>query len=120
MGLPSRSAPEELDPFESPAGADWLDPLIEPYVRALQEQGVSTFESCQETEGHGRSGIGYYPPWIRFHADAPGGAYKAVGIALEIGLPVTSLRQEWRVSDGLLVGPTWRMEFRPFSKSPCR
>ena len=96
-----------------------LDPLIAPYVRLLNEHGIETVESCQMTDGHmdGLPGDGL--PWIDFRGDA-GAGYRAVGVALEFGLPVVRLIREWSVLDHALDGPVWRIKFKPFSNGHCQ
>lgn len=90
-----------------------IDPLIEPYVRTLQDAGIETVESCQATHGH-MGGLHNPLPWIRFVGGA-GAGYKAVGIALELGWPVVELAREWDVLDCALEQPVWRLKFRRFS-----
>ena len=80
-----------------------LDPLIAPYVRILNRGGIETIESCQCTEGHmasdGRMPDGPHSwPWFRFIGGA-GAGFKAAGIALECGWPVTRVYRQWNVMD---------------------
>ena len=84
-----------------------LDPKIEPIVRVLQEHGVHTVQSCQGGEGHS-----YDKPTVEF-SGVHGEGYRALGIAIIHGFPVTKFSQKWRVSDGILSGPYWAMEFNP-------
>ena len=89
--------PEDYDPP--------LDPDIAPYVAALLEAGVETFESCQGGEGHA-----FPEPTIRFHGLREEGL-RAAAAAFEAGLPVSHLRRVWDVIDGELTGPHWEMVF---------
>ena len=81
-----------------------IDPLVAPHVRALQDAGVETFESCQGGPGHASD-----QPMIRFFGDAQEG-YRAIAVALDAGIPVASLNREWPVIDGELTGPYWRLD----------
>jgi hypothetical protein len=83
-----------------------LDPVIAPFVEALRENGVETFESCDGGEGHA-----YAEPSIRFHGQR-GEGFRALAIALERGLPVDTLRRLWDIIDGEPKGPYWEMTFR--------
>ena len=61
-----------------------LDPGIEKAVKALRAAGI---ESCEGGEGH------CYPePTIRFHSEQSEG-FRALSIAMQAGLNVTSLRR---------------------------
>jgi hypothetical protein len=82
-----------------------LDPGIRPYVLALREAGIETFESCQGGEGHA-----FPEPTIRFHGGI-GEGFKAFGVARERGLPVFKVRLSYTVQDGVLTGPWWEMVF---------
>ncbi len=98
------------DLFGCPPSDDYIDPLIEPFVRVLQKNGIETFESCQGTEGHC-----FKYPTIRFRGNA-GTGYQVVGIALALGWPVTCLQRTWQVADCALVeGGDWLVEFRSFA-----
>lgn len=89
-----------------------LDPGIAAFVRALQEDGVETYESCQGGKGHC-----FFEPTIRFSGSQYEG-YRAFAVAKMKGLPVSNLRRFWSVQDGELVGPQWEMTFsRPHSRS---
>jgi hypothetical protein len=83
-----------------------LDPGIRKIVSALRERGGETFESCQG--GHGHS---YPEPTVRFHGES-GAGFIALGVALELGLPVLSLRRVYQIVEGLPTGPWWEMTFR--------
>lgn len=82
-----------------------FDAGIRRAVRILIEQGVETFESCEGGDGHG-----YPEPTIRFHGGQAEG-FRAVGVALQNGLPVSSLRRYWQIEDGEPNGPHWEMTF---------
>lgn len=84
-----------------------LDPGIKPYVIALREGGIETFESCEGGEGHACP-----EPIVRFHGAAHGAGFKAFAVAQECGLPVLSLRLAYGVDGGVLTGPYWEMTFR--------
>lgn len=83
-----------------------LDPGIAPYVQALVEGGIETYESCQGGAGHA---VG--EPMVRFHGNSAEG-FKALAVALSAGLPVVDLRRFWQVVDGEPCGPYWEMSFR--------
>lgn len=93
------------DNFE--AGLDLaIDPGIRPYVLALREGGVETFESCQGGAGHA-----FAEPTIRFHGPVSAG-FKAYAVALDRGLPVAALRLSYPVDGSqMLTGPWWEMVF---------
>ena len=116
----TNAAPEGADPWnpvECPPSDHYLDPLIAPWVRILNEHGIATSESCQATPGHfGRDALGF--PWILFKGPSWVG-YQALAVAMEFGWPVSQLRREWRMRDGELQGPEWRLTFAPFSRAPC-
>lgn len=82
---------------------DALDEGIRNAVRVLAEAGVETFESCQGGDGHA-----YAEPTIRFHGERSAG-FRALAVALESGLKVTSLRRTWPVNDGEPTGPCWEI-----------
>lgn len=82
-----------------------LDPGIEHAVLALREEGVETFESCEGGPGHA-----YLEPTVRFHGEPPEG-YRALSVALQAGLKVTSLRRIWLVEGAEASGPYWEMTF---------
>lgn len=82
-----------------------LDPGIRPYVEALNQAGVETFESCEGGEGH------CYPrPTIRFHGHRSEG-FRALAVALQHDFPVADLRRTWPLIDGEPTGPHWEMTF---------
>ena len=82
-----------------------LDAGIRPYVEALQTSSVETFESCEGGEDHA-----FLEPTIRFFGNT-GEGFRALGVALGLGLPVAELRREWPVLDGEPTGPYWSMTF---------
>jgi len=83
-----------------------LDIGIEPFVVALNRAGVETFESCDAGEGHA-----FPEPTVRFHGDDAEG-FRAMAVAMDLGLPVDELRRAWRVERTGPVGPWWELTFR--------
>ena len=86
--------------FDSP-----LDSGIKPYVETLVAAGIETYESCQGGEGHA-----FPEPTIRFHGGSAEG-FRALSVALQHGLPVSSLRRVWVLNDREPTGPTWELTF---------
>lgn len=86
--------------FEPP-----LDPGIKRAVLILREEGVETYESCEGGQGHA-----YPEPAVRFYGDRFEG-FRALGIALQHDLHVSSLRRIWNIIDGEPVGPDWEITF---------
>lgn len=84
-----------------------LDNGIKPYVLALREGGVETFESCEGGEGHACP-----EPIVRFYGPADSAGFRAFAVAMERGLPVMDLRLAYGVQGGMLTGPYWEMTFR--------
>jgi hypothetical protein len=82
-----------------------LDPGIAPYVEALREAGIETFESCEGGPGHS-----YPEPTIRFHGHRDEG-FRALAVVLQRGLPVSDLRRTWPILDGEPTGPYWELAF---------
>ncbi len=82
-----------------------LDPGIAEAVEILQAEGVETFESCQGGAGHTSP-----EPTVRFHGEHPEG-FRALGVALQNGLRVRTLRRVWRIEDNEPTGPCWEMTF---------
>jgi hypothetical protein len=82
-----------------------LDPGIAPYVEALNEDGIETFESCQGGGEHA-----YTEPTVRFHGDRAEG-FRALASAQRRDLPVAALRRAWPVEDGEPTGPWWELTF---------
>lgn len=93
----SRIAPERI-------GLE-LDPGIAPFVEILQRWGIETFESCEAADGHC-----FAEPTIRFHG-GKGEGFRAIGIAMQHGLPVSELRLTWAIEDGQPTGPKWALTF---------
>lgn len=94
-----------MDEFDSSLDMP-LDPGIRAYVLALRQGGVETFESCQGGEGHA-----FPEPTIRFYGSMAAG-FKAYGVAVERGLPVSELRLVYPANEYmLLTGPWWQMTF---------
>ena len=60
----------------------------------------------------GGEGHSYDKPTVEF-SGVHGEGYRALGIAIIHGFPVTKFSQKWCVSDGILSGPYWAMEFNP-------
>jgi hypothetical protein len=83
-----------------------LDRGIEHYVLVLREHGIDTCQSCQGGPGHT-----YLEPTIEFRGGQAEGP-RAIAVALTHGFPIATLRREWRVSGGELIGPIWTMTFR--------
>lgn len=88
--------------FSSP-----LDKGIESAVKILIDAGVETFESCEGGDGHA-----YTEPTVRFHGERAEG-FKALSVALQHGLKVTSLRRTWPINDGEPTGPWWEIVLLP-------
>ena len=95
-----------------------LDSGIRRFVKILNNAGLDTLASCQ-----GRKRPGYHPdrdgshhgdwPYILLNGTSAD-AYKAVGVALEEGLPVRSIEQSWFIypeDPKVLSGPQWRITF---------
>jgi hypothetical protein len=87
-----------------------LDPLIDPYVRAMQEAGFDTFQSCQGGEGHG-----FDLPFISFYGDADEGQRAAI-FALKRGWPVSMLSRKWSLMDNYMEQPKWWLQFFRFGQ----
>lgn len=82
-----------------------IDPGIAGAVAHLQAAGIETFESCEGGPGHA-----FHEPTVRFHGQ-PGAGFHALGVAMDHGWPVASLRRTWAYVDGELNGPYWEMTF---------
>lgn len=82
-----------------------LDPGIRPIVEALRSAGVETFESCEGGPGHALP-----EPMVRFYGERPEG-FRALAVALQLGLEVKDLRRVWPVLDGEPTGPYWEFTF---------
>lgn len=82
-----------------------LDKGIKHYVEILASEGIETYESCEGGADHA-----YSEPTIRFHGGHTEG-FRALAIALQHTLPVSSLRRAWNIEDLEPVGPTWEIVF---------
>lgn len=82
-----------------------LDPGIRPIVDALRSAGIETFESCEGGPGHA-----FTEPTVRFYGERPEG-FRALSVALQLGLEVRDLRRVWPVLDGEPTGPYWEFTF---------
>lgn len=82
-----------------------LDAGIAPFVTALHDAGIETYESCDGSPGHA-----FPEPTIRFHGDK-GEGFRALAVATLNGLPVASIRRVWVVIEGEPTGPIWEMTF---------
>ena len=82
-----------------------IDPGIAEPVACLQAAGIETFESCEGGFGHV-----FHEPTVRFHGQPAAGFY-ALGVAMDHGWPVASLRRVWDYTDGEINGPYWEMTF---------
>lgn len=82
-----------------------LDEGIAPFVHALADAGVETFESCEGGAGHA-----YAEPTVRFHGDRAEG-FRALAVAQKENLPVASLRRAWPILDNEPTGPWWELTF---------
>ena len=87
-------------------GIPGLDPGIAEAVEILRTAGVETFESCQGGEGHA-----YPEPTVRFSGQIAAG-WHALGVCLDYGLPVHTLRRIWSIDDYAPTGPYWEVVFR--------
>lgn len=82
-----------------------LDTGISPFVKALRDGGIETFESCEGGEGHA-----FPEPTVRFHGDKAEG-FHALAVAQRAGLPVAELRRVWPIIEGEPTGPWWEFTF---------
>jgi len=82
-----------------------LDKGIKRYVEILVAAGIETYESCEGGKNHA-----FPEPSICFHGDHTEG-FRALAIALQHALPVSSLRRAWSIEDLEPVGPTWEIVF---------
>ena len=78
-----------------------IDRGIAVVVARLQAAGIETFESCEGGPGHA-----FHEPTVRFHGQ-PAAGFHALGVAMDHGWPVASLRRAWDYTDGELNGPYW-------------
>lgn len=82
-----------------------LDAGIRPYVVALWNSGIETFESCEGGPGHA-----FPEPTIRFYGGQAEG-FRALAVAYQHKFPVASLRRTWPIVEGEPTGPWWEMTF---------
>ena len=76
-------------------------------VVLLQENGIETVESCEGGLGHA-----YPEPTVKFRG-GPGEGWRAVGVCLTYGLPISELRRTWDILDrNDPTGPYWEVVFR--------
>ncbi len=84
-----------------------LDSGIKDAVLLLREHGVETVESCEGGANHA-----YLEPTVRFVGGKAEG-YRALSIALQLGLKVSELRRVWPILDYEPTGPYWELTFVP-------
>ncbi len=84
-----------------------LDAGIREAVILLRQHGVETVESCQGGCDHA-----YPEPTVRF-AGGKAEGYRALSVALQLGLKVVELRRVWPVLDYEPTGPYWELTFVP-------
>jgi hypothetical protein len=82
-----------------------LDAGIRRAVEILHAAGIETFESCEGGSGHA-----YPEPTVRFYGDRSEG-FRALAIAIQNNLPVSTVRRIWSVNDGEPTGPYWEIVF---------
>jgi hypothetical protein len=76
-------------------------------VKTLRDAGVETTQSCEGGEGHSMA-----EPTVRFIGEA-GAPWKALGVCLTYGFPVSAVRRFWRISpNGEPQDPRWEIVFR--------
>ena len=85
---------------------DGLDDGVAHYVNVLREGGIETCQSCEGGPGHC-----YEVPTVDFRGDCAEGP-RAVGVALQRGLPVAELRRVWSIWNNEMDGPIWSMTFK--------
>ena len=96
-----------LGRLPSPPIPGKLDVGIRKAVEILQSNGIETFESCEGGSGHS-----YPEPTIRFYG-TPEAGWRALGICLSYGLPISQLRRSWNILDSNeITGPHWEVTFR--------
>jgi len=94
---------------------DFLDAGIRWAVEILCTARIETFESCEGGSGHS-----YPEPTVRFHGDRSEG-FRALAVALQNNLPVSSIKRIWNIDDGEPTGPYWEMIFwRKMDKTKSR
>lgn len=82
-----------------------LDKGIKLAVEILVQAGIETYESCEGGPGHA-----YPEPTIRFGGERSEG-FRALAIALQNALPVSSIGRVWTIIDGEPTGPHWEIVF---------
>ena len=83
-----------------------LDPGIRRAVLILRRAGIETIESCEGGPGHS-----FPDPTVKFFGER-GAGFRALGVALDYGLPVSRLQRCYYVKEGELEGPWWELVFR--------
>ena len=100
-----RYAVDTETPAQKTAFYSELDKGIAHYVRILAESGIETCQSCEGGKGHA-----YPEPTVDFMGSQQD-AWKAYSVARTYGLPVSELRQIWRIQDDVPTGPLWSIIF---------
>lgn len=103
MSEPTNSNELKIDPIHP--GEMPIDPGIKNEVEILRKFGIETYESCEGGKGHP-----YPEPTIRFHGDRSEG-FKALAVALQHALKVSSIRRIWEIIDDEPTGPEWEIVF---------
>src|SRR5436305_8663310 len=80
---------------------DDLDPGIKSAVLALSSAGIETIESCEGGSGHA-----FPEPTVVF-AGGKAEGFRALSVALQMGLKVAQLRRVWPVLDFEPTGSYW-------------
>jgi hypothetical protein len=105
MKIPFRPDPESVQAaqelrFDPPLNSGSRDVVV-----TLAANGVQTFESCEGGLGHS-----FPKPTVRFEGGSSK-SQRAVAVAWENGLPVTTLPRTWAILDSTLHGLGWEMAF---------
>jgi len=82
-----------------------LDPGIVEAVKALQDAGLQTAESCEGGEGHA-----YDWPMVSLIGGSADG-WRALAVCKDLRFPIRSLERYWSIDDGEPCGPWWRLTF---------
>lgn len=101
----THSDPEASLPAIADHALNHLDDGIRQAVLLLRKNGVETVESCEGGAGHA-----YPEPTVRF-AGGKAEGYRALSVALQLGLKVSELRRVWPVLDYEPTGPYWELTF---------
>lgn len=96
---------------ETHCDPETLDQGIRRYVECLRAAGVETFESCEGGPDHA-----YAEPTVRFHGQR-GEGFRALSVAIDLGLQPVDLRRVWPIIDGEPTGPWWELVFSHHGKS---